>query len=277
MNKYFLKLSTAVLPLYFLLSMSQLQAKTFLIASDEWCPYVCDDDVLPGFLVEVLNEIADKNKLDTTFSFIPLARALSLSQKSEVDIVLALTQQHISNYKLQQSKQSFGGLYNDFYVLSDNNWRYKNTKDLAEELSKNNILGTISGYQYGDEISQLISTKQANVFAASGNSPLDKQLKMLHMGRVDIVLDSRFTVQYQLSKLPYTNIIHAGTQGTFTPLYLGYSSSMTDELIDTFDRGLLSLRASGRLAKILAKYGISDWQQPNFISSTNTKLKVNKE
>ena len=273
MNKYFLMLSTAVLPLYFLLSMSQLQAKTLLIASDEWCPYVCDDDVLPGFLVEVLNEIADKNKLDTTFSFIPLARALSLSQKSEVDIVLALTQQHISNYKLQQSKQSFGGLYNDFYVLSDNNWRYKNTKDLSEELSKNNILGTINGYQYGDEISQLIYRNQDNIFAASGNSPLEKQLKMLHIGRLDILLDSRFTVQYQLSKSSYTNIIHAGTHGDFVPLYLGYSSSMTDELIETFDRGILSLRSSGRLAEILAKYSISDWQQPKLALSNNTQLK----
>lgn len=260
MNKYFLKLSTVVLPLYFLLSVSQLQSKTLLIASDEWCPYICDDDVLPGFLVEVLNEIADQHKLDTKFSFIPLARALSLSEKSEVDIVLALTQQHISDYRLQQSKQSFGGLYNDFYVLSGNNWRYKNTEALAEKLSKNHILGTINGYHYGDEISQLIDTNQANIFAASGNSPLEKQLRMLHMGRLDILLDSRFTVQYQLSKLPETNIVHAGTQGDFTPLYLGYSASITDELIDIFDRGLISLRDSGRLANILAKYGISYWQ-----------------
>ncbi len=260
MNKYFLKLSTIVLPLYFLLSVSQLQAKTLLIASDEWCPYICDDQILPGFLVEVLNEIADKNKIETTFAFIPLARALSLSQRDQVDIVLALTQQHISGYKLKQSKQSFGGLYNDFYVLSDNNWRYKSTKNLAEALSNNHILGTINGYQYGDEISNIINEKQANVFAASGKSPLEKQLKMLHMGRLDILLDSRFTVQYQLSKLPEINILHAGTQGDFTPLYLGYSASIPDELIDIFDRGLLSLRDSGRLANILAKYGISDWQ-----------------
>ena len=261
LTKNYLKLSAIFLPLYFIFAVSQLQAKTLLIASDEWCPYICDDQMLPGFLVEILNGVASSKQIELQFSFIPLSRALNLSQQGKVDIVLAVTQQHIIDYKLQQSKQNFGGLYNDFYVLSDNNWRYKNTEDLAKELSNNHILGTINGYQYGDEISQIISNHQANVFAASGNSPLEKQLKMLQMGRLDILLDSRFTVQYQLSKLSYNNVIHAGTQGDFTPLYLGYSASIPDELIDIFDRGLISLRASGRLADILAKYGISDWQQ----------------
>ncbi len=82
------------------------------------------------------------------------------------------------------------------------------------------------------------------------------------MGRLDILLDSRFTVQYQLSKLPNNTIVYAGTQGDFTPLFLGFSPTLSKELIQTFDQGLEALRQNGRLDQILEKYGITDWLEP---------------
>ena len=250
-----------------------VQAKVLVVASDEWCPYICDNTNLPGFLVEIVTEIAASNGVKVKFALMPLARALDLTQKGKIDILLGLTAQHISDFQLQKTHLSFGGLYNDFYVRDNDPWRFNGIVDLEITLRNNAILGTINGYEYGDNIGNLLKNNAAHIFSASGNSPLQKQLKMLRLGRLDILLDSRFTVQYQLSKLvnkssklkasstPSSAIIYAGTEGDFTPLFLGFSPLLSKEQVKLFDDGLMNLRENGRLNKILAKYGVKDWHQ----------------
>ena len=272
-TKNLLALNLAFLVICASIFTKPVQAKVLVVASDEWCPYICDDTHLPGFLVEIVTEIAASNGVTVKFALTPLARALDLSQKGEVDILLGLTLQHINDFKLQKSHLSFGGLYNDFYVRASDPWRFKSISDLATALKNNAILGTINGYEYGDIIGNLLKDNAAHIFSASGNSPLQRQLKMLRLGRLDILLDSRFTVQYQLSKLvnkssltktPTTakpSIIYAGTEGDFTPLFLGFSPLLSKEQVQLFDDGLMNLRENGRLNKILTKYGVIDWHQ----------------
>ena len=267
-----LQLSLIFLLLWSSIASQPTQAKTLEVASDEWCPYVCDDQNSPGFLVEIVNEIATTHGIKLRFSLMPLARALTLAQKDKIDILLALTPQHITDFKLQQSQLSFGGLYNDFYVKTNQPWRFQSIAHLSATLKDNTILGTINGYQYGEQLNQLLSSNTAHVFPDSGNSPLAKQLKMLELGRLDILLDSRFTVQYQLQKLPDLSITYAGTQGDFTPLFLGFSSLLSKEQVQLFDSGLMTLRQSGKLDAILAKYALTDWQQQAATDSHNISL-----
>lgn len=272
-TKNFIALSLAFWLICASVFAKPVQAKVLVVASDEWCPYICDDTHLPGFLVEIVMEIAASNGVKVKFALTPLARALDLTQKGKVDILLGLTSQHINDFTLQKSRLSFGGLYNDFYVRDSNPWRFQSIADLAAALKSNAILGTINGYEYGDNIGSLLKNNTAHIFSASGNSPLQKQLKMLRLGRLDILLDSRFTVQYQLSTLGNKSsqlkasgtsdptIIYAGTEGDFTPLFLGFSPLLSKEQVKLFDNGLIQLRENGRLNKILAKYGVKDWQQ----------------
>ncbi|OUR75841.1 cation transporter [Colwellia psychrerythraea] len=271
--KNLISLSLACLILWSSIVAKPVQAKPLVVASDEWCPYVCDNAHLPGFLVEIVTEIAAKNSFKVRFSLTPLARALDLTEKGKIDIVLGLTPQHISNFQLQKSHLSFGGLYNDFYVRASDPWRFKSITDLEIALKNNAILGTINGYEYGDNIGNLLKDNTAHIFSASGNSPLQKQLRMLRLGRLDILLDSRFTVQYQLSKLLQKSsqlktssmtepaIVYAGTEGGFIPLFLGFSPLLSKEYVQLFDIGLTNLRENGRLNRILAKYGVIDWHQ----------------
>jgi polar amino acid transport system substrate-binding protein len=272
-TKNLIALSLAFMVIYASILAKPVQAKVLVVASDEWCPYICDDTHLPGFLVEIVTEIAASNGVKVKFSLTPLARALDLTKKGEVDILLAVTSQHVSDFQLQKSHLSFGGLYNDFYVRANDPWRFQNIANLETALKNNAILGTINGYEYGEDIGNLLKDNAAHIFSASGNSPLQKQLKMLNMGRLDILLDSRFTVKYQLSKLvnkssrskassmPEPAIIYAGTEGDFTPLFLGFSPLLSKKHVQLFDHGLINFRENGRLNKILAKYGLVDWHQ----------------
>ncbi|TWX70920.1 amino acid ABC transporter substrate-binding protein [Colwellia demingiae] len=272
-TKNLIPLSLAFLVICASILTKPVQAKVLVVASDEWCPYVCDNANLPGFLVEIVTEIAAKNSLKVKFALTPLARALDLTEKGKIDIVLGLTPQHVSDFQLQKSHLSFGGLYNDFYVRATDPWRFQSITDLEGALKNNAVFGTINGYEYGEKIENLLKDNAAHVFSASGNSPLQKQLRMLRLGRLDILLDSRFTVQYQLSKLSQKTsqlktsttsdptIVYAGTEGIFIPLFLGFSPLLSKEYIQIFDYGLSNLRENGQLNRILAKYGVRDWHQ----------------
>lgn len=62
--------------------------------------YICDNDKEPGILVEILNEIAKVKKMTINFETIPLSRSLILASRSEVDVVVAITESHALDYKL---------------------------------------------------------------------------------------------------------------------------------------------------------------------------------
>lgn len=249
------------LSLLFILN-SQARAETLNVASDIWCPYICDNDKEPGILVEILNEIAKVKKMTINFETIPLSRSLILASRSEVDVVLAITESHALNYKLQRSREYYGGWQNDFYISAKVDWPSNRLEDLEGFFNLGETLGIIKGYEYGIIIDNLKLKYATNIYQATGNSPLAKNIKMLQKGRISALLDSRYNVEYEMKKNNIVDVIYAGSKGNFVPLFLGYSPTIDPEIINNIDDGLLLIRNKGILIKILEKYGVSDWQQP---------------
>lgn len=243
-----------------LVSFNTVANETLNVGSDEWCPYICNEVHKPGVLIEVINEIAKHNGLDINFNIIPLARSLILLQQSKLDMVLALTAEHIEEYHLKRSLKVYGGWYNDFYVIKTNPWKFSSIESLKKEIEQGNTLGIIKGYKYSDGITQLQETSGQHIYSASGNSPLSNILMMLSKQRISMVLDSRFNIEYELQNSNISNLKYAGTDGDFVPLYIGYSPEFKVKYINIFDQGLIKLRATGQLSKILKRYGIPDWQ-----------------
>lgn len=249
--------------LYLLLTLmvfiNKSHAQTIIKASDIWCPFICESINQKGVIIDVVNAIAKDKNLDVKFELIPLSRSLRMAKNKQVDIVLALTSSHISEYKLQRSQLSFGGLYNDFYVHEKSNWRYDNVKSLIDALKQGRLLGLINGYDYGKDINNVLKSYPSSTYFTSGNTPLENNLKMLNNQRLDIVLDSRFNVDFETNNHQLEHIVYAGTEGKFTPLYLGFRQDINSKLIIEFDEGLKKLRENGTLAEILNRYQISDW------------------
>jgi polar amino acid transport system substrate-binding protein len=237
-----------------------IQAQTLNIASDIWCPYICDDKETPGVLVEVLNEIAKAKKMTFNFKIMPLSRSLIMVNRSEVDIVLAVTKSHITDHKLQHSKQYYGGWQNDFYINKNVNWLPSKLNDLEFFLNSGEILGIIKGYEYGPYIDSLKLKYATSIYQATGNSPLAKNIEMLQKGRISALLDSRYNIEYEINKNNITDIIYARSEGGFVPLFLGFSPKTRSEVINRIDDGLVLIRSRGILRRILEKYGVNDWQ-----------------
>ncbi|MBA6293147.1 transporter substrate-binding domain-containing protein [Colwellia sp. MB3u-70] len=244
-----------------LISNANIRAETLNIASDIWCPYICDNKKAPGILVEALNEIAKAKKMTVNIEIISLSRSLIMASKSEIDIVLAVTKSHITDHKLQSSHQYFGGWQNDFYISRKVDWSPNKLNDLDAFLNSGKTLGIIKGYDYGPYINSLKFKYADHIFQATGDSPLTKNIEMLQKGRISALLDSRYNIQYEMNKNNIVDLIYARSEGGFVPLFLGYSPTILPEVINSIDDGLTLIRHKGILSTILEKYGVSDWQK----------------
>jgi len=242
------------------ISNSNIRAETLHIASDIWCPYICDNKKAPGILVEVLNEIATAKKMTFNIEIISLSRSLIMASRSEIDIVLALTKSHIRDHKLQSSNQYFGGWQNDFYISKNLDWSPNELNDLDAFLNSGKTLGIIKDYDYGPYINSLKFKYADNIFQATGDSPLTKNIEMLQKGRISALIDYRYNIQYEVNKHNIVDLIYARSEGGFVPLFLGYSPIILPEVINSIDDGLALIRRKGILSTILEKYGVSDWQ-----------------
>jgi len=253
-----------ILKIILLLALCCFQNKTYakeiIMASDIWCPYICQDPQKPGYIVEMLNDILQEKQFIVRNETIPLARAIMLLKNDKVDIVLGLTQQHIDHHQLISSTMPVGIFANDFFVKSNNAWQFTSVAELAEYASKNHNIGIIKGYFYGQSIEELIAEKP-NLFSyAHGDFPLNQNINRLMSGHIDIILDSKNAVLSEVKRLNIAPLNYAGTQGKSSQLYVALSKIIDVQLLQVIDQGIIDYRNSGKLDKLLTNYGISDWQ-----------------
>lgn len=257
--QYYQYIFKSLLLLVLFYSPYKATAKEVTIASDIWCPYICQSTEKPGYIVEMINDILQANKIKTINVTIPLARAIKILQNGDVDIVLGLTQQHIDQHGLIRSTIAVGSFANDFFVSPNNPWRFTTLEQLEKLGDEGVSIGIIKGYQYGEKINELIVNKPAIFSYSYGDSPLAQNIKRLRSGRINILLDSKNTVLNSIMSLNSGDITYAGTQGLQNSLYLAFSTPAGSSLLRLIDQGIIEYRRSGKLEKLLTQYGIVDW------------------
>lgn len=244
-----------------------------VVASDTWCPYICDDQQSPGYIVEIVRDIFYQNNISLKFETLPLARAMQFVANNQTDMVLGLTEEQIVEHKLSKSQQSVGRPTLDYFVINGNPWRYTSNTELIKHLADDKKIGIIKGYSYGEFFNNLIESKPKYFYVSHGNAPLDTNLNLLNAGRIDILIDNKYTVLFsarssaQPSAQPSAqaelikNLVHAGTEGEAGGIYVGFAPRISTDYINLLDQGIIEYRKSGKLKVLLDKYGITDWKK----------------
>jgi len=242
-----------------LFSTSKSNAEHLNVASDIWCPYICESNNAPGYLVELTKAIYLQHNITLKLAPMPYARALDLAQKNKIDIVLGVTHEELSNYKLLRSRLTIGQFSNDFFVYGNNKWRYTSNNGLLQYLAQGNKVAIIKGYTYGDYLDMLIKARPEYFHIAYGDTPLETNLEMLAMGRVKLVVEARASVMSSAPPTIKSKLVYAGTEGQPISLHVGFAPQTQQKYLTLLDQGIENYRASGQLATLLAKYGITDW------------------
>ena len=101
------------------------------------------------------------------------------------------------------------------------------------------------------------------IYTVTGNNPLERLIKALKEKRIDAFVENAPVVYYSLKLYGYNleEFKESGAPKKGVDLYIPFSPNNPDstKLAAIFDEGIIKLRQSGELNKILQKYQLEDW------------------
>jgi polar amino acid transport system substrate-binding protein len=235
--------------------------KIIKLAADERCPYSCNAQIqfAPGYLVDIATVIFEKRGYTIDFQLLSWNRAVDEARKGHIDGIVGAYKEEAPDFIFPND--NLGKTTIAFFVRKESNWNYSGTNSLNAV-----DIGVIDGYSYGERnfdhyVSGFKGTQKIQL--AVGEDPLPKNIRKLLLGRIDATLDDITVTTRAIKLLGYTDHFRqAGILSKDNPVYIAFSPNLPEskEYAKILSTGLVELRQSGKLKKILAAYNVVDWQ-----------------
>lgn len=228
------------------------------LRADYWCPYNCAAGATePGYMVEIAARAAERLGLTADYQLMPWDRAMSEVRAGSIDGVIGATPLEGDGLILSDP---LGYDSDCFFVTLGSDWRYQGPDSLNGVL-----LGAISGYTHdGGPIDAYIAThggQKGAVATASGDEASARNVRLLLLGRIDVVLDSEAVVKTEAEKIGRLAQLQQVGCLKALPLHIAFAPDYKSAaaMVVALRDEVAALRKSGRLAEILGRYGLVDW------------------
>lgn len=231
-----------------------------VLAADQWCPINCiPDSDRPGFMIEIAQEIFSEAGYRVDYQLMPWSRAIVSGREGNVDGIVGAYVGDAPDFIFPEEEQ--GRIApSALFTLAASDWTYTGPESL-EAIQ----LGTILDYDYGKEINRYVAAhaQSYRVQVMTGNSPLEKNIEKLLMGRIDVVVEAEPVFRYKAREMKVEDMVrYAGAVSPRDDAYIAFSPSIPEahHYARLLSQGMENLRASGELQEIMARYGLEDWQ-----------------
>lgn len=229
------------------------------LRSDLWCPYNCTPGAArPGYAVEVAQIVFNAAGYDVDYQLLNWTRSVEDARLGYTDGVIGAFGSDAPGFLLPH--EPIGRSAIGFAVRRGDPFRYTSVHALDRR-----VLGITATYEFTGPLGAYVNALHgdaARVQYVSGNGALALNLAKLVAGRVDVVLDDSLVMARAIQDQHLSGQVTIGGATPSVPIYIAFSpaSPRSPVLAETLSRGIASLRQSGRLAAILARYGLQDWQ-----------------
>lgn len=236
------------------------QADTITIRADDWCPYTCSPNAAkPGYLIDIAREVFAKAGHSVTYEAMPWARVIQDLADGRITAAAGAGRAEVPNAILTSG--SVGRNVNALLLPASSTFAYTGVASLQSL-----VIGVVNNYSYDNgEIDEYIKAHSGNssrrIETASGTEAQSSNIRKLLAGRIDAVLENENVLKLALSELQPKPEVRVVPIGAPDDIFIAFSSKnpKSAEYAAQLDRGMAELRASGRLAAILANYGLVDW------------------
>lgn len=253
-------LRSAAAALLSTIACAPLQAATIRLVADEWCPYNCAPEAdRPGYMIEIARRVFAEAGHTVEYRNLPWTRSIAEARRGNYEGIVGTTPEDAPDFVFPA--QAMGMSASAFWVRAGSDWRYEGLESL-DRVS----LGVIGGYAYFDALNAYIEQHKrttARIRPAYGEDAFEKQMSALAQGRIDAFVEDRHVVNYYLYEKGAAGRFKEAGEEVAVPIHIAFSPSLPQarEYADLLGAGVARLRASGELAKILARYGLQDWQR----------------
>ena len=128
------------------------------------------------------------------------------------------------------------------------------------------VIGMVAAYEFSGPLGDYLHALHGNksrIQYLSANGALAKNLLKLVAGRVDVVMDDAQVLHTLIDELQLGDQVSFSQAGRTVPIFIAFSPAGPDAArhAEVLSAVIVRLRASGRLAAILARYGLQDWDR----------------
>lgn len=226
------------------------------LEADHWMPYNGDGERETGYVLDLVRAIFEPKGIPVVFSPTPWARALQDARTGKCLAVIGALKQDAPDFVFPEEET--GRACFEFYVKAGSDWKYQGIGSL-----EGRFLGVAKDYRYFPELDDYISGHPQEVCVSFGTYALERNVRLLLLGRLDAVVDDANVLRFFVARQQLSGqLVSAGAGGQVMKNYLAFSPAhpKSRDYARILSQGLRALRKSGQLRKILAKYGLSDWK-----------------
>ena len=222
--------------------------ETVRITTGDWPPYLDKDLPGGGFLARIIRESFAIEGIEVRFSYFPWSRALALvhSPDYETSAVWSCTEDRSREFVFSAALIPYGWY---FYYRAGQHFDWETLTDL-----QGMTVGLTQDYSYGETLADVI--KSGLVYGDVTTSDL-ANLKKLLLGRIDLFpmdpVVGETMIMQQLGPVAASRLtFHPKPVRTaFFRLPFSRNDEKSARLIQAFNKGLASLRESGRYKAII--------------------------
>lgn len=222
------------------------------VRADDWCPYNCHPrSVNRGHLIELLDGWAAKEKLSVDYQLVPWSRALLDTRAGYNEVIVGVSTADAEGMNmsipLAEDKTCF--------FTAGSKWTYRKPSDL----NKLKSLGMAQDYIWPNLVIEWVNENPFKVQKATGERPLEANIKKLVGGRVEALIENSDVVKYYRRLDPESEVVkESGCLKPFT-IHIAFTkrNKNSQHWKKSFDRYVLELKKNGELDRIVQKYGVN--------------------
>lgn len=252
------------------LPLAAISAPIVRLASDNWCPYICAENsrITSGFLVELTGQILSSAGYRLESRLMPLNRAMKLTEEGEIDGVYAapIDDRLILSQPLAFSRACF-------YTRQDSTWQYAGLASLRAV-----PLGVIADYGYdGGAFDAYLqahkhdspSLLDFNRGQTAGATNLGKLLTERYPVALEHEAVMSLLVQRKNSSPDLIRNAGCLEERLKLVIGIGKNNPRAPQLMHAIDTGMVKIRASGQLERLMKKYRINRVPMPGTPATRN--------
>ncbi|MCD4720459.1 MAG: transporter substrate-binding domain-containing protein [Desulfobacula sp.] len=232
-------------------------AGTITIVADAWPPYNgLPNTSEPGYGIEIAHQVFKAAGYTVDYKIVPWNRAIIDTREGKYNAIIGANIEDAPDFIF--SEEEFGVSKRDFWARKGSSWRFTGIESLLKVR-----IGAIKDYSYGKELDKFFKKNKELVQYVYGQDPLVQNIKKLLSGRIDITVENKNVFLQKAKKMGVSSqIISVGGSGSIDNLYIAFSPKIAKsrEYAEIFTKGIRKLKDSGKLEKILAKYGLEYWK-----------------
>lgn len=236
--------------------------ETISLRADEWCPVTCEPNSdRPGYMIELAMEIFARADIRVDYQLMPSwKRVAAMVKEGVIEGAVGARRDEISGTILPAIALGRGQTV--LAVRQESNFVFENTGSFLPLK-----VGVVADYDLGNSviaayIRQHHEWNDGKIEFAYGENALLQNMRKLFSARLDGVLENESVLLYKLHKIephPPVKLVPVDQPADLT-IALSPANPKSPRDAKILSDGIIELRKSGRLQKILQNYGLSDWE-----------------